>query len=126
MTINACTVEFSRPAVNAGRASELAADHLGSLLFDTPEFQTYLVRLRAARHDTAALTLQAQIREMQYAYDPDQPALDDLLAQYEALPAVRALREAEQAVRRLFAAVDGLVSAAAQVPFALYARAGCG
>ena len=127
MTIEACTIEFTgREATRASRESEQAADQLGRLLFDTPELQTYLRRLRAARHDTAALTLQAQIREIQYSYDPDQPALDDLLAQYEALPAVRALREAERAARRLFAAVDDIVSAAAQAPFAPYARAGCG
>jgi cell fate (sporulation/competence/biofilm development) regulator YlbF (YheA/YmcA/DUF963 family) len=117
-------------ATQAGRQSEIAADRLGSLLFDLPEFQTYTRLERAANLDSEVQYLRCQIRDLQFsAYswiEPDQPGLDELNARLEALPKIRALHQADQALRQLFMQVDGLISAAAQAPFALYARAGCG
>jgi cell fate (sporulation/competence/biofilm development) regulator YlbF (YheA/YmcA/DUF963 family) len=125
-----CEISYtSSQAFNADREAELAADKLGSLLFDTPAFQTYLRLSRAVNLDREVKALNDQIRERQMYYlgaETPQTSLDELYARLEALPSMRAFRQAECAVRELFSAVDAAVSAAAQAPFTRYARSGCG
>ena len=85
-----CPVTFSSSqAFNAEREAELAADQLGSLLFDTPEFQTYIRLSRAVNLDEAVKALRCQIREQQTVYagpQAEQPSLEALYASLEAVP----------------------------------------
>ena len=127
-----CAISFNHTATqafNADRQAELAADQLGLLLFDTPEFQTYSRLQHAASQDVDVKDLKYQIRIQEHNYygsEDEQPAVEDLYAQLEALPKMRELRQAERALRQLFLQVDAIISAAAQAPFAHYARSGCG
>ena len=128
--MSTCPVTFSSSqAFNAEREAKLAADQLGSLLFDTPEFQTYIRLSRAVNLDEAVKALRYQIREQQMVYagpQAEQPSLEALYASLEAVPKMREFRQAERALRQLFMQVDDQISAAAQAPFAHYARSGCG
>ena len=102
-----------------------AAERLAGLLVDTPEFQNFLRLARAINLDQEVRELDRVIHSQEMYFDPDPadgPSLEALEAQLEALPLVRAYRQAEQTLSALFSAVNEVVSQAAGVAFAENAR----
>lgn len=109
------------------------AQALGALLRQTPEYEAFLKALKAVNGDLTVQRLGAQMRSHQNALrwgrdDDGQHAaeLERLELEMEALPLVKAYRQAETEVQRLFRAVDEIVSQEAGVAFAANAkRGGC-
>lgn len=110
-----------------------AARELGELLLHTPEYQAFLAALNAVNNDPTVREISTKMRSHQNAlrWSPmnsgeHQIALTRLELELEELLIVQDYRRAEEAVCRLFAEVDTIISEAAGVPFAAYARrSGC-
>ena len=121
------------PAVTQRTAAQ-AAQALGKLLFDTPEYQAFLEALSGVNHDADVQRISARIREHNIALQwgrgdilEHRAALTTLEAELASLPSFRAYRQVEETVSRLFHAVDETIGQAAGVPFAPNARrSGCG
>jgi cell fate (sporulation/competence/biofilm development) regulator YlbF (YheA/YmcA/DUF963 family) len=112
-----------------------SAQALGHLLRQTPEYEAFLKALKAVNNDLTVQRLGAQMRGHQNALqwgrdDSGQHAaeLERLELEMEALPLVKAYRQAEMEVQQLFQAVDEIVSQEAGVAFAANAKPGgcCG
>jgi cell fate (sporulation/competence/biofilm development) regulator YlbF (YheA/YmcA/DUF963 family) len=119
------------PAANQAVARQ-AARSLGNLLRQTPTYQAFLDLLKAVNTDPTVQQLAMQMRAHQEALqmgrDVEQhiTELERVDAQVKALPIVQEYRQAEAAVRRLFQAVDEIISQEAGVAFAENARrSGC-
>jgi cell fate (sporulation/competence/biofilm development) regulator YlbF (YheA/YmcA/DUF963 family) len=116
------------------RTAAQAARALGKLLFDTPEYQAYLQALNEVNHDADVQRLSTRIREHNFALRwgksddlEQQAALTTLEAELTSLPSLRAYRQVEETLVRLFHEVDEVIGQAAGVPFAANARrGGCG
>jgi cell fate (sporulation/competence/biofilm development) regulator YlbF (YheA/YmcA/DUF963 family) len=111
-----------------------AARALGKVLSDIPEYQAFLKALQEVNNNAEVQRLSVKIREHNIALQwgkgdllEHQAATETLQAELESLPSLRAYRQAEEAITRLFHAVDEVISQAAGVPFAANAkRSGCG
>ncbi len=110
-----------------------AAQALGRLLRQTAEYEAFLQALKAVNDDLTVQRLAAQMRVHQYALQWGRDGagqhaseLERLEQEMEALPLVKTYRQAEMEVRRLFQAVDEIISQEAGVAFAANAkRGGC-
>jgi cell fate (sporulation/competence/biofilm development) regulator YlbF (YheA/YmcA/DUF963 family) len=109
-----------------------AAQTLGTLLRQTPEYEAFLKALKAVNSDPVIERLGAQMRfhqdALQWGRDDGQHAaeLERLEMELEALPLVKEYRQAEAQVRQLFQAVEEIISQEAGVAFAANARrSGC-
>jgi|DewCreStandDraft_4_1066084.scaffolds.fasta_scaffold318309_1 cell fate (sporulation/competence/biofilm development) regulator YlbF (YheA/YmcA/DUF963 family) len=111
-----------------------AAQTLGTLLRQMPEYEAFLKALQAVNSDPVIERLGAQMRfhrdALQWGRDDGQHAaeLERLEMELEALPLVKEYRQAEAQVRQLFQAVEEIISQEAGVAFAANARRGgcCG
>ena len=113
--------------------SRQAAQALGQLLRQTPEFEAFLKTLKSVNGDLTVQKLGAQMRghqnALQWGNDGDgqhAAELERLELEMENLPVVVEYRQSEMAVRQLFSAVDQVISQEAGVAFAANAkRGGC-
>lgn len=111
-----------------------AAQALGALLSQTPEYDAYLKARKAVNGDLTVQKLGAQMRahqnSLQWALDNDgqhASELERLELEMEGLAVVQDFRLAENIVSQIFTEVDSVISQAAGVPFAANAkRSGCG
>jgi cell fate (sporulation/competence/biofilm development) regulator YmcA (YheA/YmcA/DUF963 family) len=111
----------------------LAAQTLGQLLSQTPEFEIFLKGLKSVNNDLTIQRLAAQMRShrsaLQWGGDDRRQHLDELAKlelEMEELPIVKEYRQAETEVKRLFHAVDEIIRHEAGVNFAENAkRGGC-
>jgi cell fate (sporulation/competence/biofilm development) regulator YlbF (YheA/YmcA/DUF963 family) len=110
--------------------AQAAAERLGGLLVDTPEFQTFSRTARAVNLDPQVRDLFDKIHERQMQYYGMSAGHDETLQalnqQIEEVPVVLAYRAAERALRALFTEVNQIISQEAGVAFAANARAACG
>jgi cell fate (sporulation/competence/biofilm development) regulator YlbF (YheA/YmcA/DUF963 family) len=96
-----------------------SAGQLASLLLQTREYQEFIRLAQSIDLEPDVKRIALEIRNSQMFYaDAEGPSIEALQAEMEALPAVQAYRKAEAAVKRLFQAVDQVISAAAGVEFA--------
>ena len=110
-----------------------AAQTLGDLLRQTPEYCTYIAALKAMNSDLTTQKLSAEMRGHQMAVkwgrDPDGQhvsAMTQLELELDRLPAVEAYRRAEREISALFQAVDQIISQELGLAFAANAqRSGC-
>lgn len=108
---------------------DTAANRLADLLAQTDEYQQFLRSARLVNTDPQVRRMIAEMRQAEMLANlPDGRTADDLRAEFEALPGIVAYRKAENALRELFRAVDGVISAGAGVAFAPNAvrSSGCG
>ena len=111
-----------------------AAQALGRLLRQTPEYEAFLKELNVVNNHPAVQKISTQMRSHQNAlrWSPKnasehETALTRLETELETMPVIQDYRLAEEAVCRMFAEVDTIISQAAGVPFAANAkRSGCG
>jgi cell fate (sporulation/competence/biofilm development) regulator YmcA (YheA/YmcA/DUF963 family) len=114
--------------------ADQAARELGELLLHTPEYQVFLKALSAVNNNPAVQKISAEMRSHQNAlrWSPknageNEATLARLETELEMMPVVQDYRLAEEAVCRMFAEEDTIISQAAGVPFAANAkRSGCG
>ena len=114
--------------------ADQAARELGELLLHTPEYQAFLKALKAVNNNPAVQKISAEMRSHRNAlrWSPKnageyETALTRLETELETMPVIQDYRLAEEAVCRMFAEVDTIISQAAGVPFAANAkRSGCG
>ena len=110
-----------------------AAQLLGNVLSETPQFQAFLAASKAVHNDVTVQKLSAAMRTHQTALhwgrDPDgQHAVEmtRLELEIEDLPAMKEYREREKEVSALFQVVDKIISQEAGLDFAVNAeRTGC-
>lgn len=110
-----------------------AAQLLGNVLSETPEFRAFLAASKAVHNDATVKKLSAEIRSHQTALhwgrDPEGQHVVELTRlelEIEDLPAMKEYREREQEVNALFQAVDKIISQEAGLDFAINAeRTGC-
>lgn len=113
--------------------SRQAAQALGKLLRQTPEYAAFLSALKAVNGDLTVQKLGAQMRShqqaLQWGRDGDgqhAAELARLELEMENLPVVKEYRQAETEAQQLFRAVDETISQEAGVTFAVNAkRGGC-
>jgi len=111
-----------------------AAQALGRLLRQTPEYEAFLKELNVVNNHPAVQKISTQMRSHQNALRWFQGDMDDheaslarLETELEALAVVQGYRQAENTVSQMFTEVDSVISQAAGVPFAANAkRSGCG
>lgn len=111
-----------------------AAQSLGKLLAETPEYQAFLQALKDINHDLEVQKLSARIREHDSAIQwgrgnvlEHQAELKTLQVQLESLPIVQTYHNAERTFVQLCREVNQAISANAGVEFAPNARkSGCG
>ena len=97
-----------------------AVINLARLMDDSPEYQHFKQLTQKIYSDPAASPLLRQLQMLQSAYfrpDDDQAA-NQTLAELQALPVMKEYYAAEEQVKMLFGAVDGIISQAAGLPFA--------
>ena len=110
-----------------------AAQLLGNVLSETPEFKAFLAASKAIHNDVTIQKLSAEMHAHQTAlhwgHDPDgQHAVEltRLELEIEDLPAMKEYHEREKEVSALFQAVDKMISQEAGLDFAVNAqRTGC-
>lgn len=107
-----------------------AVQSLAAVLRGTPEFQALQVAARRLNHDEVVQDLLRELDVHQSALQhgdsaAHSTALAQLRTELEAHPTMQAYRQADQAARALFQAVDSVVSAAAGVEFAGNAQRSC-
>lgn len=110
-----------------------AAQKLGALLRQTPEYESFLETLKAVNSDPTVQRLGAQMRAHQNALqwgrdgsEQHEAELMRLEQEVESLPIVQEYRQIEAQVIQLFRAVDELISQEAGINFAANAkRSGC-
>lgn len=110
-----------------------AAQLLGNVLSETPEYKAFLAASKAVHNDATVQKLSAEMRAHQTALhwgrDPDgQHAVEltRLELEMEDLPAMKEYRATEKEVSALFQAVDKMISQEAGLDFAVNAqRTGC-
>lgn len=114
----------SAAALEPGARTCAAAERLACLLVETEIFQSFARHSRAVQVDGEVSEIMQELRLASFGSPADTAALRE---RFEALPAVQEYRQAEAAVRALFQAVDGAVSAGAGLTFAENAKPGaCG
>lgn len=109
-------------------AIEYAAEKLGCLLANLPQFQQFVRADSAVRVDPQAVEIQRQISaygEPYFSFEETPASLSELREQISALPVVRQRQAAEAELRAAFTLVDDLVVQASGLPFAGNIRA-CG
>lgn len=106
-----------------------AAQLLGNLLGETPEFKAFLAASEAVHHDITVQRLSAEMRGHQSALhwsrDPeDQHAaeLARLELEIEDLPAMKEYHVREKEISALFQAVDQIISQEAGLDFVVNAK----
>jgi cell fate (sporulation/competence/biofilm development) regulator YlbF (YheA/YmcA/DUF963 family) len=98
-------------------------DRLAALLAQTPEYQEFARQTQAIELDAEVRRVSKEIRNRQMVYAEGMgKTLEALQAELESLPAVRAYRTAESALKDLFHSVDQVISGAAGVPFGANAQ----
>jgi cell fate (sporulation/competence/biofilm development) regulator YlbF (YheA/YmcA/DUF963 family) len=110
-----------------------AAQLLGNVLSETPEFKAFLAASDAVHNDATTQKLSAEMRSHQTAlhwgHDPGgqhTAELTRLELEIEDLPAMKEYRERENVVSALFQAVDKIISQESGLDFATDAQhAGC-
>lgn len=110
-----------------------AAQALGALLRQTPEYEAFLKALKAVNNDLTVQGLGAQMRAHQNALQWGRDGngqhaaeLARLEQEMEALPTVKEYRQAEAQAQQLLRAVDEIISQEAGLAFAANAkRGGC-
>lgn len=110
-----------------------AAQILGYLLRQTPEYETFLKALKVIKADPTIQKLSAEMRAhkiaLQWGRDADGQHTIELTRielEMEDLPAVKEYHRAEKEVSLMFRAVDEIISQEAGMPFAVNAqRSGC-
>lgn len=108
--------EIDEPRVMA------AAEKLAFLLVETAEYQAFARASHAVQFDQEVSSLVNQLNGCR-----GEAEAAETQARLEALPVVQAYRQAEAAIRALLGAVDGAISEAAGVDFAVNAAASaCG
>lgn len=112
------------PAGSSGISVEViqTAETLACLLTDSAAFQNFIRLNREVRLDDTVNEIVSQMNGYggeDVSEESDVPALE---ARLEALPMIREYRQAEQATRLIFRAVEEAISGAAGVPFAEFAR----
>jgi cell fate (sporulation/competence/biofilm development) regulator YlbF (YheA/YmcA/DUF963 family) len=108
---------------------EHAAQELACLLADTEDFQAFVRLVHDVRQDSDAANILRQIHSGVGFDDTAGEALsiEELYARLEAVPVMKAYRQAEQVIMNLFHEVDLAIGGAAGVPFAENAKASaCG
>lgn len=111
-----------------------AAQSLGKLLAETPEYQAFLQALKDINHDLDVQKLSAKIREHDNAIQwargnvlEHQGELKTLQMQLESLPLVQTYHSAEQIFVQLCHDINQTISENTGVDFAPNARkSGCG
>jgi cell fate (sporulation/competence/biofilm development) regulator YlbF (YheA/YmcA/DUF963 family) len=100
-----------------------STDQLANLLAQTPEYQDFFHLAQSINLDPEVKRISKEIRNRQMVYaDGEGKTIEALQTELETLPAVRAYRAAEAAVRDLFRTVDQVISAAAGVEFGANAQ----
>lgn len=110
-----------------------AAQALGKLLAETPEYQAFLQALKDVNNDLEVQKLSAKIREHDKAIQwgrgnvlEHQGEMETLQAQLESLPLVQTYRNAERIFVQLCHEINQAISENAGVEFAPNARkSGC-
>lgn len=113
-----------------------AAQSLGKLLAETPEYQAFLQALKEVNHDLEVQKISAQIREHDSAIQwgrgnilEHQGEMETLQVQLESLPLVQTYHNAERTFAHLCREINQTISENAGVEFAPNARkssCGCG
>jgi cell fate (sporulation/competence/biofilm development) regulator YlbF (YheA/YmcA/DUF963 family) len=121
---------IARPAPKA--AVRESARSLAETLKNMPEFQALQEAARAVNHDNEVQDLLRQMQSHQLALRQGRGSRMERLAavrrlqtELDAQGSVRTYRQAEQAMRTLCQAVDGVVGEAAGVDFAANAKRSC-
>ena len=100
-----------------------STEHLANLLVQTPEYQDFFHLAQSINLDPEVKRITREIRNRQMVYaGGEEKTIETLQTELESLPAVRAYRAAEAAVRDLFRSVDQVISAAAGVEFGANAK----
>ena len=100
-----------------------STEQLANLLAQTPEYQDFFQLAQSINLDPEVKRITREIRSRQMVYaNGEEKTLETLQTELESLPAVRAYRAAEAAVRNLFRSVDQVISAAAGVEFGANAK----
>jgi cell fate (sporulation/competence/biofilm development) regulator YlbF (YheA/YmcA/DUF963 family) len=104
------------------------AGQLAYLLAQAPEYLEFMRLAQTINVDPEVERISKEIRNRQMVYAEGMgKTIEALQAELETLPAVRAYRTAETAVKELFHSVDQVISAAAGVEFAANAQSkACG
>lgn len=111
-----------------------AAQSLGKLLAEAPEYQAFLQALKEVNHDLEVQKLSARIREHDNAIQwgrgnvlEHQGEMETLQVQLESLPIVQTYHTAERTFAHMCREINQTISENAGVEFALNARkSGCG
>ncbi|MCK6539949.1 MAG: YlbF family regulator [Anaerolineales bacterium] len=113
-----------------------AAQALGKLLAETPEYQAFLQALKDVNHDLEVQKLSAKIREHDRAIQWGQGnvlehhgEMETLQVQLESLPLIQTYHNAERVFVHLCREINQTISESAGVEFAPNARkssCGCG
>lgn len=111
-----------------------AAQALGKLIAQTPEYQAFLQALKEVNHDLEVQKLSAKIREHDNAIQwgrgnvlEHHTEMETLQAQIESLPLVQTYHHAERNFVQLCHEINQAISENAGVEFAPNARkSGCG
>jgi cell fate (sporulation/competence/biofilm development) regulator YlbF (YheA/YmcA/DUF963 family) len=111
-----------------------AAQSLGKLLAETPEYQAFLQALKNINHDLEVQKLSAKIREHDNAIQwgrgnilEHQGEMETLQVQLESLPLIQTYHNAERTFAYLCREINQTISENAGVEFAPNARkSGCG
>lgn len=111
-----------------------AAQSLGKLLAETPEYQAFLQALKEVNHDLEVQKLSARIREHNNAIQwgrgnvlEHHGEMETLQVQLESLPIVQTYHTAERTFAHLCREINQAISENAGVEFAPNARkSGCG
>jgi cell fate (sporulation/competence/biofilm development) regulator YlbF (YheA/YmcA/DUF963 family) len=102
---------------------DLYTDQLATLLAQTPEYQEFARQSQAIELDAEVKRVSKEIRNRQMVYAEGMgKTIEALQVELESLPAVRAYRTAETAVKDLFHSVDQVISGAAGVQFGANAQ----
>jgi cell fate (sporulation/competence/biofilm development) regulator YlbF (YheA/YmcA/DUF963 family) len=111
----------SRPAAGlADSRIQAASRRLADALEGSNEYQAYLCAAQAVAQDPEVSRLVAAIRERRGGYSQD--GAGDLQSRLEALPVMAVYNRSLRELSRLLESVDQVVSSAAGVGFAEYAR----
>jgi cell fate (sporulation/competence/biofilm development) regulator YlbF (YheA/YmcA/DUF963 family) len=110
-----------------------AAQRLGNVLSETPEYRAFVAASKAIHNDVTVQKLSAEMRSHQTALHWDRDPngqhaaeLARLELQIEEMPVFKEYREREKVVSALFEAVDKTISQEAGLDFAVNAQhTGC-
>ena len=99
------------------------SEQLANLLAQTPEYQEFVLQTQSIDLDPEVKRVSKEIRNRQMVYAEGMgKTIVTLQAELESLPAVRAYRTAESAVKDLFHSVDQVISTAAGITFGANAQ----